>query len=361
MRFYFLLLLLIFIPLFIVRYYSTQPKIKVGDRVKITATLSSQPYLSTYQQVINISEIRVIAPRFPEFHYGDKITIIDSVTQNDRGLEMANPQITLLAEGGWLPQIRQKMINLFRTTLSERESGLMAGMVVGAKSDINGDFFNSLKNAGLLHVVVASGMNVTLVTKLLMGILLIWLNRKLAIPLALAGVWVYVGLVGLQPPIIRAAIMGSLTFTAQETGRINLSWLALLFSAALMLLIWPPWIRDVGFLLSFGATAGILALDSPIKNFLNGKAKRWPGFIKQDLSTSLAAQVGTTPIILFAFGQFTPWSPFVNAALLWTVVPITTLGFLGGFIGLLIEPVGKFLILLAYPLTWIFTNIVSLF
>lgn len=311
---------------------------------------------------------------------------------------MQNPAAKILEKPGFLPEIRRKMLLLFSKTLPQPESALVAGVALGSKEGFSSEFYNSLKNAGVLHVVVASGTNVTLVARVLISTLILFATRRAAIIAALIGIWFYAFLVGLEAPITRAAIMGSLVFVAQETGRVYFAWWGLFLSAAVMLLIVPSWITDIGFLLSFAATGGILAFEGPIKNLISnlkmtgdveqgspveraqvptkhgmstsdGGAKRQdPPFfseaatlLKNDFSTSLAAQAGVTPILFFAFGQFTPWSPVVNGLLLWTVAPIMALGFVGALLGLLIEPWGQFLILLTYPLDFLFTKVVELF
>lgn len=352
---------LLFIPLFIFRYSTSQPHFSIGDKVRITARLTQQPLIINNKQLINISKLRVFVPRFPEINYGDKVVIIGIVKQEERGWSLDDPELKMVEKHGLLPEIRTQLINLVHTALPEPESALVSGITLGAKEGLPTEFFNSLKNSGTLHVVVASGMNITLLAGLLMNVLVVFFTRRLAIPLALGGIWAYVFLIGPEAPIIRAAVMGSLAFTGQALGRVYLAWWGLLLSAAVMLLVTPSWITDTGFLLSFAATAGILAFERPIKNWIHLRVKFIPRLINEDFSTSLAAQIGATPILFVAFGQFTPWSPFVNALLLWTIAPMMVLGFWGGLIGLLIEPLGKFLILLAYPLAFFFVKIVSLF
>lgn len=362
MRFFLLILLilLIFIPLFWLRFQS-QPKFSPGDRVRITARLSQEPLINRSKQLFNISGIRVFAPRFPEFHYGDTVVVTGVVQRGKYKLYLADPQIKIIKEKGLLPSLRTRLIEVFKKTLPEPESTLLSGIILGAKETLQESFLSSLRVSGMLHVVVASGMNVTLVARFLIVGLVLFFARRVALIAALFGIWTYVFLIGLDPPIVRAALMGSLAFIAQETGRINFAWWSLFLAVIVMLLFWPAWISDIGFLLSFAATASILAFELPIKGKIEEKLAILPQFLKQDFAISLAAQIGVAPILLFSFGQFTPWSPIVNAILLWTVAPIMILGFLGGLIGLFLEPIGQILLLLTYPLTFIFVRIVEIF
>lgn len=362
------ILTFVFIPIFLLRYYTSQPNFSLGDSVKITTKISQEPYLNNDQQVLNISGIRVYTPRFPEYHYGDRLEVVGTVAAGATNLYLKDPQIKKLAEQGLLAnksffKIKNNIIALFEKTLPLPESALISGITLGTKEGITQEFFSSLKNSGTLHVVVASGMNVTLLSRMILDVFLIFFKRRFGIPMALAGIWLYVLLIGLDAPITRAAIMGSLAFIAQETGRVYLSWWGLFLAALAMLLFSPVWITDVGFLLSFAATASIIGFYSPIEKFISVKVRTNPNlnFLKKDFATSFSAQIGVTPILFVAFGQFAPWSPIVNGLVLWTVAPIMILGFLGGLLGLLAEPLGQVLILLAYPLAWFFTAIVSFF
>jgi len=175
--------------------------------------------------------------------------------------------------------------------------------------------------------------------------------------MALMGVWSYAILSGFDAPIIRASIMGSLVFVAQEIGRLNFSLRALFMTAFAMLFVKPDWLTDIGFMLSFAATLSLILFEPKVDRFF----KKIPAIIRKDFSTSLAAQVGVVPILYFGFGQFNVLSPVINAMVLWTIVPITIIGMVGGILGLIFEPVGRAVLLLVYPLTSWFVWILRIF
>ncbi|MBI3290629.1 ComEC/Rec2 family competence protein [Candidatus Microgenomates bacterium] len=373
-------LILLFIPLFIFRYLQTQTRLVPGDKVKITTRINQEPSIKSDQQIIRVNQnISIYLPRFPEYHYGDRLEIVGTVEKSEKGYYLKNPEAQLIEKHGFLAEIKRKMVSLFAKTLPEPESSLAAGVTFGVKEGFTPEFYNSLKNAGVLHVVVASGTNVTLVARVLIVTFVLFTTRRVAIIGALMGIWLYAFLVGLEAPITRAAIMGSLVFSAQELGKVYFAWWGLVISALVMLLIAPNWITDIGFLLSFGATAGILAFEKPIilrlrsgLSFFSEKKTTTerdshaptgpvPKFFVNDLSTSFAAQIVVTPILLFYFGQFAPWSPLVNGALLWTIAPMMALGFIGALLGLIVEPLGQFFIFLTYPLAFLFVKVVELF
>ena len=109
--------------------------------------------------------------------------------------------------------------------------------------------------------------------------------------------------------------------------------------------------------LSFVATASILIFESRIKKLLAS----FPKIIKEDLSVTLAAQIGVAPIIFVTFGQFNLLSPLINVLVLWTIAPITIIAGISGIVGLVIPSLGKLLVYLSYPLTLWFVKVIEVF
>ena len=346
----FLLLLL----LIVFRFFSTRPVYKNGEIVRITSRVLQEPVRYSFSQVISVAGLSVSLPLFPEISYGDSVVVEGRVEK--RKLLDGN-LISVRQNENWFYQFRRKIISFYQKSLPEPSASLISGMVLGSKASIPENFWQDLKITGTAHVVVASGMNVSIVAAFLMGLLALFFPRKRAIPFVLAGIALYCVLSGLDAPIIRAAIMISVVFLAQETGRVTSTWRALILSAIIMLAFKPLWLIDLGFILSFVATASLLIFEPKIRS----KLSFVPGVLKEGLSTSLAAQIGVAPILFVTFGQFNILSPIINALVLWTVPFITILGAVGGIIGLVLPQLGKVLLYLLYPFTWYFVKVVELF
>ncbi len=350
--YFFWLLLVTFVLVRLYFYFKFKPSFPDGTKIRISGRLSSEPMRYSENQVVNLGGFKVFLPLYPEIYYGDNL-VVEGIVKDQ---ELRNSKVIRIEESKLsLFSLREKLISTYQSSLPSPHSSLIAGMVLGSKSEIPQDFWEALRNTGTAHVIVASGMNVSLVAKFLILVLVLFLPRKKAIPFALFGIFTYCLLVGLEAPIIRAFIMGSLTFIAQEVGRLVNSGRILIFSALIMLLIWPSMVFDLGFYLSFAATSSILVLESRFRRYLGFL----PAFIREDFSTTFAAQVGVTPILFWSFGRFNLLSPLINTAVLWTVVPITLLGMVGGMLGLISETLGKLVLWLLYPLTRWFIGIVS--
>lgn len=335
-------------------YYKNRVIYPDGTVLKISGRVSGEPLQYSYYQRVFLQGFKVYIPRDIEIKYGDRLV----VTGYFEGGAVKSAEVVEKKDAGnFLYNFRENLLDFYQTALPRDHSALVAGVTIGSKKNITSEFWEKLKTSGTAHVVVASGMNVTLVASFLMSFLVSLVPRRKAIPLALLGIWAYSLISGFDSPVIRAAIMGSITFTAQELGKLYFAWRALIFSALTMLFIKPEWIADTGFILSFAATTSLMLFEKRVHVLL--KFIKF-GFLRKDLSTTLAAQIGVTPILFFSFGQLNLLSPLINASVLWTILPITIIGMTGGILGLIAKPIGSTLILLVYPLTSWFIFVVNL-
>lgn len=338
------LFLLILIAMRLYFYYYTQTYYTDGTKIRIRTVVTSEPLRFENSQYIKLKGYKTYLPIYPEFNYGDNI-VVEGVVDGGRLKEAKIIEHRKSEEV--LIKLRGKLIDFFHRSLPVRHASLITGLVLGSKEGIDTEFWEILKNTGTVHVVVASGMNVTIVAKFLISIFALILPRRKGIPFALLGIWTYSFLSGFDAPIIRASIMGSLAFTAQELGRLYYVGRALIITALLMVLIKPDWAFDLGFILSFIATVSIILMEDPIRKFL----KKVPSFLRSDLSATLSAQLGVAPILYASFGQFNILSPLYNVAVLWTIPIITLIGMTSGFVGLVYVPLGQLILYLVYPLT----------
>ncbi len=337
----------------LLRYKVSLPVYKNGDFVRITSKVYGEPIVFDKYQYLKIQGLKVYIPKYPEVNYGDRIVVVGQVS----GDKLVSPKLVEINQSkNSLYVFREKIISFYKASLPEPFSSLVAGIVIGSKN-MPESFWEKLKRTGMAHVVVASGTNVTLTISFLIGSLTLFLSRKKAIYLTYFGILLYLILSGLDAPIIRASLMGSILLFGQEKGRVVNSWRILLYSGIIMLLIKPIWITDIGFILSFVATASLMLFQKKIDAWLS----RVPNFFREGLSTSLAAQIGVTPILYMTFGQFNLLSPVINALVLWTIPYIMIGGALAGVIGIFVPLVGRLILFVIYPILWYFEKIISIF
>ncbi len=249
--------------------------------------------------------------------------------------------------------IRQRIIDVFNANLDKNSADLMLGIVFGIKQDLDKEFAKQIQAVGLTHVIAASGMNVTLVSGFLFYILSYFLKRQRAIFVSVLGILFYVCLAGFEPSIVRAAIMGILVFSSQILGRQQLSLITLLLTGFVMLFIWPGFLVNIGFQLSFLSTLGIMYLPDLFKRIKNG--------FTEDLIVTLSAQIATLPIILFNFGNYSLFSLASNVLVLWVVPILMILGFIASIFSFIFPPIASLILYLSLPLLLYFQKIVSIF
>ena len=104
--------------------------------------------------------------------------------------------------------------------LPSPHSGLLAGIVLGVRNTIPQRFYNNLVQTGTLHVIAASGYNITIIAKLLIDFFARILKRRQAVVIAGIGIFMYAILAGMNAAVVRAAIMGLLSYIAQAFGRL---------------------------------------------------------------------------------------------------------------------------------------------
>ena len=335
-------------------HFSTQDHLAEGTKIRVNGRVSSEPYKYDSAQSVFVGGYYSYLPLYPEVEYGDSVTIEGIVD----GRKLRGPKlISLNKTTSPLLAFRKSLLNVYQSSLPQDHAALVGGMTIGSKGLITTKFREQLKNTGTAHVVVASGMNVAMVAGFLINLLLGFLKRNQALIIAFIGIWIYAFIAGFDAPIIRAAIMASLTFSAQKIGRMNYAWRTLAITVGVMLLVLPEWITDLGFLLSVSATTSLMLFESKIRNRIGFV----PRFIREDLSTTLAAQILVSPLLYIYFGKVVLIAPLINAMVLWTVPVVTMMGMLAGVVGIMFFPAGQAMLYLIYPLTWWFIFIVNIF
>jgi len=362
------LLILIFSLVFLIRlvfFVAMKDNPEAGETVEFSHTFLEEPFTNSYYQYFYWHGVLVTLERFPEYHYGDKILVrgvveeVVSRKENDllKRLAIKNPELKKADSGALavVKVIRQKVLSVYKRTLPQKEAGLLSGIVLGAGEGINKAFNDELKTTGMLHVVVASGSNVVLVSGMLFSLISSIVKRNYAILFTILGIFFYALLTGFDSPVVRASIMASFAFGAQIFGRQKTALMALFFSGFFMLLVSPGLIVDIGFQLSFSATLGIILFQKTISRL----SQILPNIIKEDFSTTIAAQIGSSPFLLFAFGKINLLSIFINLILLWTIPIIMIFGGAAGVAGLVFPVLSVPILYICYPFLLLFTNVVS--
>jgi competence protein ComEC len=210
-----------------------------------------------------------------------------------------------------------------------REAELARGFVLGEDDRIDAATVEDFRRAGLSHLLAVSGQNVALLALLAMPLL-----AALGMPLRTRLIWViaaiavYVPLVGGGPSIVRAGVMGALTFLATLAGRRTSRLYTLAIAAIVTLAIDPGVGADVGWQLSFAAVLGILALARPLQAAIARRlgSGGLGGVLAEGTALTVAATLATAPLIAFHFGALSTLTLLANLLALPAVAPAMWLG-----------------------------------
>lgn len=327
-------------------------------------TLTSQPQVFQKSQRVETQGIKIIAPIFPQYFYGDKLRVSGTLKNG----VLIFPKIEVIEKGKGILilrkifALRERLTFLFESFLPEPAASLLLGIFLGIKRNLPEDFYLALRKTGVLHVVVASGMNVTMVAGFVLATFNWIFKRRWAVLLTILAVLFYTALSGFDPPIIRAAIMGTLALLGQFFGRLNFGALSLFLAGYLMTFKNPDLVTDLGFQLSFGATAGLILI-RPLLQSEKGLWRKMDSLpvLGPDLTTTISAQLATLPIILSNFGQYQCLSLLVNTLVLWTTPILMVFGGVIAVTSLIFPPLGQIVAFLSLPFLFYFEKIVVFF
>ena len=182
--------------------------------------------------------------------------------------------------------------------------GLLLALLSGSREYTDSLTQDAFRRAGLSHILALSGMHLSMFS----AIALFFGNRagikKLTFILRIIALIAFVWFAGFSPSLLRAFICTMLTIVAAIAGTKEPDMLSILsFSFLLQCAISPSDISNTGFMLSYGALAGILLTSRFFNRFYS---KLTPKAIAASLSAATGAQTITAPISLRVFGSFSP-------------------------------------------------------
>lgn len=222
--------------------------------------------------------------------------------------------------------------------LPEPHASLLNGILYGEQISKNIPFYDAVHKVGLLHIVVISGTNITLLGGFIYACTA-WMGRRASLIVTLLTLIGFVLLVGADPPITRAAIMGSIALIGKLYGRKSHVLYALFLTAAIVAVVKWEWILSVSFQLSFFATFGIILCAKKVGNKeeieeqQHSFIQKFRGYIASELHTSLAAQMFTVPILFWKFREISLIAPFSNIAVSFIIAPLMVIGCLASVLG----------------------------
>lgn len=400
-------LFLIFVSVGILRFYikdSNEPKNKLDNfvdqnvliegviRSEVDVRESSQRLLLSVENLNFRGEdyeidqnILVSTELFPEYSYGDRIRVEGKLETpenfiTDIGKEfdyksylkkdsifytVSFAEVIVLGqdEGSRLKSgvlsIKHKFLESIKSVIPEPESALLGGLLLGAKQSLGEKLQQSFVDTGLVHIVVLSGYNITIIAESLIKALSI-ISVSTGIYFGGFAIILFIIMTGAGATIVRAGIMALLALLARITGRTSDITRALLLTAGIMVFE-NPYILffDISFQLSFLATLGLIYVSPVFFKWFKFIPERFG--LREIISATIGVQAFVLPFIIYKMGNLSLVAPFTNTLVL-PFVPITMFfGFLTGMFGFISQILAAPFGFIAYALLKFEIFIVELF
>ncbi|MGW9478463.1 ComEC/Rec2 family competence protein [Saccharomonospora azurea] len=238
-------------------------------------------------------------------------------------------------EAPWWQRSTESLRLAFREVagvLDEESAGLLPGLVVGDTSELPSRVEQEFLDAGMSHLTAVSGSNVAIVcgAVLLLARAFRCGPRSSAVLAAVALVG-FVAIVGYEPSVLRAGVMGAVGLLALVLGRRGSALPALAVAVCVLGILDPEMAVSMGFVLSVVATAGLVLVAPRWSRLLSRRG--FPRFAADALVVPTVAFLATAPVIAGMAGEVSLVSIVANLLAAPVVAPVTVLGAVAAVLG----------------------------
>ncbi len=212
-------------------------------------------------------------------------------------------------------------------------AGIVTAILIGDRAGLDAETRQRLQAAGTFHVIAISGGNIAILTSVLLAVLrLAGVPPRAAAVGALACLLAYWQIVGSEASVARATFVASLFLAARAADQRTSPLNTLALSAMCLVAAAPLALTDTGFLLTFGATLGILVGVPRILGILRLPREGWARRVLLApaglLAASVCAELALLPVAASAFSRVTAAGLILNFA----AIPLMTITQIAGLL-----------------------------
>jgi len=306
---------------------------------------------------INRDKYLIRTDKFSSYFYGDKISISGEVKipenfENENGITFDYqkfllkdgvthvafyPVIEILERNSkrdiffYIFKFKNLLVEKTKRIFAKKTSSLVLGVLLGIKDSIPASLEENFRRTGLIHILVLSGFNLTIIAYFFFKFLSSF-HRNIRYLISLIFIIFFVIMVGAGATIVRAGIMISL-FILSKFFRKNSSPLnALVLAGSIMIFLNPLiLLYDASFQLSFVATLGLISFSEIIKKVFFFLPEKFS--LKEIVVSNIAVQITVIPILIYLMGEFSIISLIPNIL----VLPLIPFFMLSSFLAILIS------------------------
>lgn len=230
--------------------------------------------------------------------------------------------------------IKRSIVSRMRGIFTEPQSSLLSGLILAGKGALPKGILEEFRRAGIIHIVVLSGYNITIIAEFMrkfFGEIFIRtrlnLSQKFPAMASILGIILFVLMTGAEATVVRAAIMVLVVITAKTFNRAYSAPRALLAAAFFMILHNPKiLVFDPSFQLSFIATCALIYVVPIVEKCLNWITEKWGA--RMMVATTLATQITVLPFLVYSMGEVSLVSLPANLLVLLFIPYVMFAGFI---------------------------------
>ena len=227
---------------------------------------------------------------------------------------------------------------------------LAAGILIGDISNLPAGIKSDFSVTGISHILAVSGTQTSLITEYVLLLLCaLRLRKRPAAVGSAAAVVLFIAVTGFSPSVMRAGIMSLIFLGGMLVKREADAMNSLGLSVLLLCIVNPFAATDVGLLLSFSATLGMITVSKRLTAYLAAKARPLPAKARRLLKgpagllcETIGASLLTYPVIMLTFGQVSVVALASNLL----EVPVSLFVTLAAAVIVLLEPLKIFVFLI---------------
>ncbi|MEJ2103948.1 MAG: DNA internalization-related competence protein ComEC/Rec2 [Ignavibacteriaceae bacterium] len=210
-------------------------------------------------------------------------------------------------------QVRKQIDLQIKKFHSPETASLLRGLLLADRGEINYQVKQQFINSGVVHVLAVSGLHVGYIILIFLFVFGRF-NLFLRSILTIAGLLCFMFITGVPPSVFRATVMAIVIIIAFLSNRSTNIINSISIAALIILVINPNEIYNPGFQLSFSAVLSIAIIFPYLEKMIaswniQNKIVR---YLVLFLGVSLSAQIGTLPLTLLYFNQFSIIALFTN-------------------------------------------------
>lgn len=232
--------------------------------------------------------------------------------------------------------IQQRLAQRFADAgLHGQPLALVSAIIIGERNALDSNLRQSFAAAGAAHVLAVSGLHTGIIYLVIVSLLTCFgyvrplyeqRTRRVLLSLTIILImWAYAFITGLSPSVMRAVLMLTIVQVGWMFRRQAVSVNTLAAAACICLWTDPLSLFSVSFQLSFAAVLGIL-LFVPYMNGVWKVGNPCLRFLRDLLTVSLAATIGTLPVTSYYFGQVSRYFLLTNLVILPAAYILVILG-----------------------------------